>query len=85
MDTLAVILLDGNEVSEALTLLQTATTRRPGDRRLMEHYATALARSGDEKRARQLFENLLATGGDWPGRSNVEAELKRLRPAGGMP
>lgn len=75
LDTLASIVLDHNEVARATALLQQAVALAPEAPEIRYHLGLSLARSGDRQGARRQFEQLQASGKDFPGRAQLPALL----------
>lgn len=75
LDTLAAIVLDRNEVARATALWQQAVALAPESPEIRYHFGLSLARSGDAQGARRQFEQLQASGKDFPGRAQLPALL----------
>jgi Flp pilus assembly protein TadD len=78
MDTLGMILLARNEIAEGLPLLRSAAEGAKDNPTIRYHYALALARSGDEKAAREILVAVLGAPTTFDERKEAEALLKKL-------
>ena len=61
LDTLGWILVENGDVSRGKDFLQKAATLAPNSGEIQYHFATALAKSGDETKAREILEKVLAS------------------------
>ena len=78
MDTLGWLLVEQGNTTRAVELLQKATERAPASTGIRYHWAVALARAGDNPRARKELEDLLAKNKTFPERKEAQALLKQL-------
>lgn len=78
LDTLGWILVEKGDTARALPLLHKAAALAPEATEIGYHLGVGLARSGDKRGARAQFEQLLASGKDFPKRAEVQAQLARL-------
>lgn len=79
-DTYGWILFQGLGKAQALPILAAAAAKAPGDREIQYHYGAALAASGKHSEARPVLQRLLAEGGAFPRRNEVEQLLRTLYP-----
>ena len=78
LDTLGMVLLQNRDTSEALQTLQKASTLAPKNPGIQFHLARALASSGDKEKARDLLNQLIASGQTFQERPEAVAFLKEL-------
>jgi thioredoxin-like negative regulator of GroEL len=81
-DTLGWLYVQRGDASRGLPLLEHAAARLPQNRDVRYHWAVALSETGDPRRALEVLQELLATGGDFGKRSEAEelvAELQNSR------
>lgn len=84
-DLLGWMTVEQGHLRRGLDLLQQAAMLRPEHTGIRYHLAAALARNGDPAQARRMLEGLLARGGEFPQRAEVQALLATLpaaKPAG---
>jgi putative PEP-CTERM system TPR-repeat lipoprotein len=78
-DTLGVILLAQNDNERALKLISQAAFRQPDNPQISFHLAQALARSGQQNRAREILEKILSGDGGFGEREKAEELLDELK------
>jgi putative PEP-CTERM system TPR-repeat lipoprotein len=78
MDTLGWILVEQNKPARAAELLQKAAQAAPASTTIRYHWAAALAKSGDNVRARAELADLLTKNKTFPERKEVQELLKQL-------
>lgn len=78
MDTLGWILIEKGNTARGLPLLQKAVSRAPDVEEIRYHFAAALAKSGDNAKARTELETLLSSGRSFPSREEARALLKQM-------
>ncbi|WP_163834615.1 XrtA/PEP-CTERM system TPR-repeat protein PrsT [Spartinivicinus ruber] len=77
-DTYGWILLENNQVDEALKLLQQALAGAPNNGDIIYHYAVALAKKGKTKQAKEQLQTLLSKNMDFSEKSEAEKLLSEL-------
>ena len=77
-DTYGWILLHQGEVSRSVELLKKATEKAPGNPEIQYHMAVALEKSGKASEARAYLERALASGKDFPDKSDAKKRLQQL-------
>jgi putative PEP-CTERM system TPR-repeat lipoprotein len=78
LDTLGWILVEQQALPRALELLQKAADKAPASTAIHYHLAVALAKSGENSRARKELAALLANNKKFPQREQAQALLKQL-------
>lgn len=78
LDTLAMILLDDNEVEHATRLLQRAAAAAPENPSIQYHLAQALADAGDKSQARSILDQVLGQGQAFAEEAEARALLRTL-------
>ena len=79
LDTLGWILVRQDKATEGVTYLAEAHRGAPRAQDIAYHYAEALARVGKAAEARSTLEELLKDAQSFPGRTDAEALLARLK------
>jgi thioredoxin-like negative regulator of GroEL len=79
MDTLGWILVEQGKTARGLGLLQKAAEKAPASTEIRYHLAAALAKSGDNARAREELVDILAKDKQFPKRQEVQTLLRQLR------
>ena len=64
------------EVEKGRHMLETAIKALPEVPEVRYHYAVALMKTGEEKKAREIFADLLENGEPFEGREQVERLMK---------
>ncbi|MCX4025001.1 PEP-CTERM system TPR-repeat protein PrsT [Endozoicomonas sp. SM1973] len=77
-DTYGWILLDNNQVDEALKLLQQALQGAPNNGDIVYHYAVALAKKGKTKQAKEQLQTLLSKNVNFSEKTEAEKFLSEL-------
>lgn len=79
MDTLALLLMDNDDLPQARKVLDAAVEAAPNASALRLHLAQVQAKSGDAAAARANLEKLLEAGATFPERAEAEALLASLK------
>jgi cellulose synthase operon protein C len=78
LDTLGVVLLQNQQMAEAVQSLGKAAEAAPGDATIRFHFAQALAGVGDTDKARNLLRTLLADKQPFENREEARSLLQNL-------
>jgi putative PEP-CTERM system TPR-repeat lipoprotein len=79
MDTLAVVLLENKEITEAETVIKRAMVKDPKNPAIQYHGAMILAASGNSAEAVRVLEKLKNSGVKYQEQKDAEALLNRLQ------
>jgi predicted Zn-dependent protease len=82
MDTLALVLTELGDLDPAIELLQRAAAAENADPAVRAHLARALAKRGDQDKARELLLRLLAEPAALAKRDQADAEALLLELGG---
>jgi putative PEP-CTERM system TPR-repeat lipoprotein len=77
-DTLGWVLVESGEVAEGLEILSLAVDLSNGRAEVKYHYAVGLARSGDTDQARDILQEVVSGGEEFPDRQDAERFLANL-------
>ena len=77
-DTYGWILVETGQLQDGLRVLQRASDLSGGDPEIQYHYASALARSGQGARAREILASVLAAPEPFPSRADAERLAESL-------
>jgi putative PEP-CTERM system TPR-repeat lipoprotein len=77
-DTLGWVLVESGEVAEGLQILRHAVDLSNGRAEVKYHYAVGLARSGDTDQARDILQEVVSGGEEFPDRQDAERFLANL-------
>jgi putative PEP-CTERM system TPR-repeat lipoprotein len=77
-DTLGWVLVESGEVAEGLQILRQAVDLSNGRAEVKYHYAVGLARSGDTDQARDILQEVVSGGEEFPDRQDAERFLANL-------
>ena len=78
-DTLGWILVETGDAKRGLTLLEKAAAADPGNGNIRFHYASALAKTGEKKKARDELRRLLSSGAAFDLRKEAVALAEGLK------
>jgi len=78
LDTLGWILVEQGKAGRGVEVLEKASSAAPKDPEIGYHYAIALAKSGENAKARKQIEALLSSGRKFPQEEQAKALLKKL-------
>ena len=79
IDTYGWLLIKGGRLEKGLSLLEKAARRSPENGDIRYHLAAALAKAGDQTRARNELDTLLESGKDFPEKSAAQALYQVLK------
>jgi len=79
LDTYGLVLLEQEDVDEAVRVLRRAAKGEPNSLEIHAHLARALARQGHDSEAREILRRILSEKAEFPERNNAEDLLKDLR------
>ena len=79
IDTYGWLLIKGGRLEKGLSLLEKAAKRAPENGDIRYHLAAALAKAGDQTRARNELGTLLESGKDFPEKSAAQTLYRVLK------
>ena len=79
LDTYGLVLLEQEDVDEAVRVLRRAAKGEPNSLEIHAHLARALARQGHDSEAREILRRILSEKAEFPERNNAEDLLNDLQ------